>query len=93
MVDAGVRAALGRGRGWERSAGQEPGAGSREPGSRGSDGGSGKWGTTRYGSVKCEGFVYIYTDGCKDWSTSGAGAGVVGNVRGLYFYILGKWEM
>ncbi len=43
----------------------------------------------RLGSVKCEGFVYIYTR--LQGQECGAGVWMMGgNVRGLYFYRLGS---
>ena len=81
---------MGQGRGWDR----EPGAGSREPGAGSggpSDGESGQCGVSgESGSVKCEGFVYIYIDGdgCK-----GGGAGAGGKCEGFVFLYAGECEM
>ena len=78
MLAYGQRWGVGQGRGWDR----EPGAGRREGQCSGVSGES--------GSVKCEGFVYIYIDGdgCK-----GGGAGAGGKCEGFVFLYAGECEM
>ena len=67
--------------GADRESGAAGAAGAAGAGSRGT------WDSGDDGSVKCEGFVYIYTAASAVWGWS---VGVGGNVRGLYFYRMGS---
>jgi len=90
MVDAGVRAALGRG----ARAGMGAGAGRRERGPEYGESGKCCGVSGESGSVKCEGFVYIYIDGdgCKG---GGCTVGLVcrGKCEGFVFLYTGECEM